>query len=392
MNRNEERTVLIVVIGLLFSLCCIPDLSPAAQPDVHDATSRPHKKLVVAVYHDPPFMIKKGPNEWAGLNVDIWRIVALQLELPYRLEELPVHAIRPALTNGTIDISIASQWITAKELHAIDYAFPTGGSRLAVAMLPDTLQHPWLLAIRFFFTWGTLKIIAFLLLILCALGTILWFIERKHNPDHFGSGLKGIGSGIYWVGSVLTSGNCSDVGLKSLPGRALGLLWMLICALALTALIASVTTALNESSSAANVVSQKTICTMNIGVTAGSRQADILHTMQCPVKEYPSMEEGMKALLDKKIQAFAQGEITLSYLAEHEYRNRIVVHPTDFMRMPFAFALPKGSPLRAKIDIPLIALMERPEWIRLLNRYGLNANFEGLQLKRSDRRIISSAP
>ncbi len=45
---------------------------------------------------------------------------------------------------------------------------------------------------------------------------------------------------------------------------------------------------------------------MNIGVTAGSRQADILHTMQCPVKEYPSMEEGMKALLDKKIQAFAQ--------------------------------------------------------------------------------------
>ncbi len=151
-------------------------------------------------------MIKKGPDEWAGLNVDIWRIVALQLELPYRLEELPVHAIRPALTNGTIDISIASQWITAKELHAIDYAFPTGGSRLAVAMLPDTLQHPWLLAIKFFFTWGPSKSLRFLLLILCALGTILWFIERKHNPDHFGSGLKGIGSGIYWVGSVLIQG------------------------------------------------------------------------------------------------------------------------------------------------------------------------------------------
>lgn len=390
MNRNEERKVLIVIIGLLFSLCCIPTLSDAAPPDTAETIIPPQKNLVVAVYHDPPFMIKNASQEWSGLNIDIWRIIAADLGVPYQFRELPVREVRQGLIKRTIDIASSSSWITAKDLREVDFTVPTGSSRLAVAVLPDTIDHPWLSAVKLFFGWGTLKIIALLLIILVMLGTALWLIERRHNPAHFDAGLKGIGSGIYWIGSVLTSGNCMDVRLMSTAGRALGLLWMFICALALTALIASVTTALNESTSSANLITQKTLCTMKTGAVAGSRQAAILHSHSCPVTEYPSLNAGLEALLQRKIQAFAQGEITLSYLATHEYRSKFAVCPTDLVRMHFAFELPKESPWRTRINSSLVALMERPDWTLLLHRYGLNTNMEGIQIKRPDRRVKSS--
>ena len=67
-----------------------------------------------------------------------------------------------ALQNGSIDFAIDTIYVTAERQKLIDYSFPFGNSRLAVATLPQEISHPWWTAIRLFFSWGTLKIILFL--------------------------------------------------------------------------------------------------------------------------------------------------------------------------------------------------------------------------------------
>ena len=143
---------------------------------------------------------------WTGFNVDLWRYLAVDLKLDYDLKEMTFKEMQDALQAGTIDLSVAALYETAERYRRFDFSTTVGTTRLAVAILPEKDTHPWLAAIRIFFSWGILKTVLIFIAALFALGFILWRIERNHNPDHFGGHpVKGVGTGAYWVSSTLAA-------------------------------------------------------------------------------------------------------------------------------------------------------------------------------------------
>ena len=189
-----------------------------------------------------------------------------------------------SLKENKIDLAIDGFFLLAEREKYMDFTVPLGSTRLAVATLPDKLDHPWIAALKIFFSWAIMKIIVLLLMTLCLLGFLFWYIERGHNPEHFGGGfIHGIGSGVYWVGSTLASGNCFGISLKSLAARSLGLAWMLLCALMLSALTASLTTSLSASKNMANTVKEETLRHMRIAGIKGSTEATVLEENECYV-------------------------------------------------------------------------------------------------------------
>ncbi len=220
-----------VIISLLLLALWHPASLPA-QPKDRSGLQR-GTTVVVGVVHDPPYIIKTKTGGWTGLNVDLWKGISQELKVDYVFKEMTFSEILDALKNSQIDISIESFFLIAERIKDIEYSVPFGSTRLAVATLPGRLDHPWLAAIKIVFSWGTLKVMGILFVVLCILGFSFWLAERKSNPEHFGEGfMKGVGAGIYWVGSTLASGVCIGIALKSLPARILGLLWMLSCAVA----------------------------------------------------------------------------------------------------------------------------------------------------------------
>jgi polar amino acid transport system substrate-binding protein len=265
-------------------------------------------------------------------------------------------------------------------MNRMDYSFPLGSTRLAVATLPEKIQHPWWTAVKIFFSWSTFKILLWLCLVLIVLGTIFWLIERNSNPDHFGGDrIKGIGSGIYWVGSTLASGVCFGIALKSLPARILGLIWMLACAVALSALIASLTSALSESRSSVEMVSDETLRSMHLAGIKGSGELITLKNLGGKFTPYGEEEDAVRAVLKGDVEGFLYDEITLHYYNDNQFKNKISVYPTSTKRYSFAFGLPRQSPLRDKVNYALTSLMEKPEWSFILKRYGLKENFEEIE-------------
>jgi ABC-type amino acid transport substrate-binding protein len=347
-----------------------------AQPAVGNAVA-PQKKLIVGVLEDPPYLIREKDGDWSGLNVIIWRHVAAELKLTYELKEMTFHELISALQNKTIDVSIEAFFVLAARQNLIDYSFTFGKTRLGVATLPGKAQHPWLAAIKLIFSWSTLKVLLVLFLSLVTLGFIFWLIERKQNPDHFGGDpLTGIGTGIYWVGATLASGVCFGVMLKSLPARILGLIWMLICTLALSALIASLSTAMAENRASVESIDFETLRQMRLGGVQDSAETTVLKELGGRYKLYPDEESAMRAVISGEVDGYLYDEITLRYYAENDYKQKITVSPTNFRPYQFGFGLPVDSHLRRAVNHAIISLMEKPDWPYILQRYGLGENFE----------------
>ena len=368
------KTITVVFLHCLLLFISYPILCQA-QPALtgHNGGER----LVVGVTHDPPYLIKEKSGEWTGLNMNIWKAIAQELKIDYDLKEMTFDELLAALQNKSIDISIDTFYVTAERQKSIDYSFPFGNSRLAVATLPEKINHPWWTAIKIFLSWGTFRIILLLCCALCVLGFIFWLIERRTNPDHFGGNIiKGIGSGIYWVGSTLASGVCFGVALKSLPARILGLLWMFLCAIALSALIASLTSSLSATRDMASTVGGDELRHMHLGGIKGSSESTVLKNIGGKNTLFKDEQSALKAILDKRIEGFLYDEITLVYYRDNEYKNMISVYPTETKRFFFAFGFPKNSRIRSRVDYAILDYIEKPEWPLDLQRYGLEENFE----------------
>jgi ABC-type amino acid transport substrate-binding protein len=321
--------------------------------------------------------MKDRDGEWTGFSVDIWKAIDSELGIPYEFKEMKFCDLLQALREKRIDLAIDGFFLLPEREKYIDFTVPLGSTRLVLATLPDKLDHPWLAALKIFFSWGIIKIIGMLAATLCVLGLILWFVERFHNPEHFGGGLiKGVWSGMYWIGLTLASGGCFGIDLKSPGGRVLGLVWALACAIVLSALTASLTTSLVASKSTAGSVNEETLRKMHIGGIQGSVEATVLKKMNGSHTLYSTEEDALKALLNKEIDGYLYDEITLRYYRDNGYKDRIVLYPTNLKRFSFAYGLPKDSPLRTRIDIALMEYMEKPDWAFILSRYGIGPNFE----------------
>jgi polar amino acid transport system substrate-binding protein len=358
------------VVFLIF-LCAMP-------PAVGEASSLdagiPHRpKFRVAVMDDPPYTMKSEDHTWTGFNVNVWTQVALQRNWDYEFVEMSLEEIVRALQQETIDLTVIGLFQTPEREKLFEFSTPLGTSRLALATLPHKIEHPLLSALRIFISWSTLKVVGVLLFLLFLAGFVFWLIERERNPEHFGGGfIKGVGSGIYWVGSTLASGVCFGIDLKSLPGRLAGLFWMFVCAIVLSAFIASLTSSLTLTRLSSSSIDLKTLKTMRIGTIRGSLEATLLKRIDVKRTLFAEKREVFEALINKHIDGFLFDEATLNYEAPRVHQQALSVYPIRTRPYPFAFSMPMGSPFRKEINISLLSLMNEPYWEFLAEHYGLS--------------------
>jgi ABC-type amino acid transport substrate-binding protein len=325
--------------------------------------------------------MKTAEGRWTGLNTELWYQIANDLKISYEFKEMPFGKILEALKNKEIDFSVASLYMTMEREKAFDFSIPVGETRLAIATTRELHAHPWWGAVHVFMSWNIILIISIFLFLLLFLGIVFWAIEQKSNPEHFGGGFrKGFWSGVYWVGATLASGVCFGVSLKTAAGRMIGICWMLICTLAISALTASLASTLTARSLDERLAKPEQLRRMHLGVIRETHPADIISGLGGKVMFFDEEDEALKTLTDAKLDGVVLDEITLQYYEETKYRNRIFINPTDLRRESIAFGMPLGSPLRKPVNIAMLKIMNDPVWESMLQRYGLKKNFESLHV------------
>lgn len=204
------------------------------------------KKLRVVVAGSPPFVIRKG-NNYDGFSVKVWKEIARRSDLKY--EFTPVSGVAVALeklAKNEADVAVGPITITAERAETVSFSQPYFKSSLG--LLSRTYEHSVWKRLKPFFSRAFVAGALFLTGLLMVVGGLVWVFERQKNSDEFPRSIAGLGQGMWFAITTMTTVGYGDIAPKSLAGRLVTAVWMLVATLSFSTLTAGIATALALSS------------------------------------------------------------------------------------------------------------------------------------------------
>ncbi len=325
--------------------------------------------LVVGTKTAPPFSIQSQDQQWEGLSIELWEKIAGRLGYSSRYEALNLSELIEELSDGKIDIAVAALTVTREREEQVDFTHPFFVSGLGIAV-GSKMEGGWFVVLSRFISEDFLKIIVVLIGILLLTGFLIWLFERKKNPDQFPDNpLQGIGAGLWWSAVTMTTVGYGDKAPQSIGGRLMGLIWMFAGLIFISSFTAAITTALTVDELSNKINSPKDLVHVVSGAVEGSTSQAYLQKKRYEFVSFENLEEALKALKQKKIQAVVHDKPILSFQVSRKFKPDLHVLDVSFEKQYYAFALKSGSIFREPINRELLELISKPEWKDLRYKY-----------------------
>ena len=324
-------------------------------------------KLRVLAKPAPPFVIELGDGHYRGYSIELWKRIAAEAKLDFEFQ--PVKTVPEAvskLTGGEADVAVGAFSITAEREAVLDFSHPIYEAGLKI-LAPRNAEISVASLVRRFLQRDILTIIGFIVLALIINSHVLWFFERKRNPDSFPKEyLAGIFEATWWNMSTLLSMGCENLAPKGVIGRISACVWMGAAAAVLslvTATFSSIMTVNNLHSTIRGLSDLQRMPPGTVGTIGGSTTERYLTSPTIrisPKTDYKSVDELCDALAarDSQLGAVVYDEPLLAYyLANHPGGNLGLVGDI-FEKANYGFVLQQKSPYRKAINRALLKVAE----------------------------------
>jgi ABC-type amino acid transport substrate-binding protein len=317
----------------------------------------------------PPFVIHEQDGSWSGISIELWDQIAEELGLTYELQEMDLQGLTRGLQDGTIDLAVAALTITLEREERVDFTHPFFTSGLGIAV--SSRQAPGLRdLLGGLIQSGLLKVIVALILVIMFAGFLVWFFERRHNPEQFGGGVaRGVGSGFWWSAVTMTTVGYGDKAPKTLGGRMLAVIWMFAAILMISGFTAAIATSLTVLRLHSPLQGPEDLPRFRVGSIGDSTGEAHLRRRGISSASFALATEALDAVRDGQIDAVVYDAPILRYLSAREFVGEVQVLPHRLERQDYGFALPHGSSLREPINRALLAIISDPAWEVSLTRY-----------------------
>jgi ABC-type amino acid transport substrate-binding protein len=224
------------------------------------------------------------------------------------------------------------------------------------------------------FSWAFFKVLLSLVLLLLFFGILVWFFERKKNPEEFGNDPKGIWHGLWWSAVTMTTVGYGDKSPKTVGGRIIGLIWMFAGLILISSITASITSSLTVHKLAyanddIHSFRKKKIGTVNDSAT----ETWLINHYFSNIKTYESFEDLIQGFRNSEVEMVAYDEPLLQYTVKHEPDEKWTVLNMPFNESMYGFGASKLLPLQRKDEInkKVLHLIESDKWNQLLVEYDL---------------------
>ncbi len=356
----------------VFVVACMLALAGPAQAQQAPApagTSAPAAKtLVVGVKVAPPFVIG-ADGHYKGLAIELWQDVARDHGWNYSYRPYDLAGLLDAVREGKVDVGLGAITATSARERSMDFSHTITSSGLGVAVRNQG-GSGWLAVAQALVSPAFLRVIGLLVLLLLIVGTLVWALEHHGNPDEFGgSRAHGIFSGFWWAMVTMTTVGYGDTAPRSVAGRVLGLVWMLVALLVVSFFTASITSALTVGKLQSRITSARDLHKVKVASVAGSTSGNWLKRNHDKYVDAGSLDRALADLDAGKVDAVVYDAPLLKWKIRQRYQGRLRVLPFILERQDYAFALPTGSPLREPINTSLLQRINAPDWKDRLNKY-----------------------
>jgi polar amino acid transport system substrate-binding protein len=351
------------LIAALWCLSGVPVHAQAAKASVLD------RELTVGVKEAPPFAIRTAKGEWSGLSIDLWRQVAGEMQIKYKLvEAATVPDLIRETAIGNYDVGVGAITVTAERERLLDFSQPFYATGLGVAV-PILGSVNWVTIRRALTSSNFLEAILFLIALTLAAGLLVWLTERKQNEYFGGTATKGLSSSVWWSALAMTQRSHAEHGPQTIPGRAIATIWMVASVVTIAVFTASVTSALTTSQIQGTIRSAADLASVRVGTVKGTAAVAALARRQIEFQRYDSVQDGLNAVRAGKIDAFVFDKPLLAWSLRQKYSYSVRLLDIVFEPQEYAFVLPGDSALRKPLSVAILDAIQTDEWTEMKVRY-----------------------
>jgi ABC-type amino acid transport substrate-binding protein len=329
-----------VALGCLAVMAAAP-AAAIAQPET----------LRIVTGRVAPFVLPQdGPL--AGFSVDLWTVLAQRLGVNVVVTDLGrvgAEEQLQAVRNGKADMAISAIAMTPEREQAVDFSMAYFDSGLQIMVRPEAASA-WSATAAAVLTRANGEILLVGALTVLLLANWLWLVERRNNPYFQRGYLRGVLEGLWGVMLIIATG---EHGERENNGgvKRLTVVFMWVIGVVLVAqFTATVTASLTVQQLQSSIQGPGDLPGKTIATVPNSVAADYLTALHLPYVTITNAQEGYDRLRDGSLQAIVFDAPTLQYWQSRLGGGDLQVVGPVFRPLKYGIAVPRGSPLRKRIN------------------------------------------
>ena len=310
----------------------------------------PREPLRVGTKEAAPFVVRGPDGTLEGPSLRLWDELADDLEVDYELEERDLSGLLDGLRDGSLDVAVAAITVTAEREQTIDFSHPFHSAGLAI-VTPRRDHGLWMALFDTLLSRALLQLVAVLAIVQFAVGTLVWLLERRRNPEQFAERpVSGLFSGFWWSTVTMTTVGYGDKTPVTGAGRAVALMWMLCSVVIISTFTATVASRLTMAEIESAIASPRDLERVRVGVVSNSTSDVYAQERGLDFERYDDLRAVLDAVESGAVDAAVHDAPILTEVLANDSRSALVLLPARFRRQDYAIALPQGSSLREPIN------------------------------------------
>lgn len=312
----------------------------------------------VVVRQIEPFVFVE-PQGYRGFTVDLWQEIAEELRIKTEYSVAPTVAeLLKGVRDKAADVAMGAITITAQRETEVDFTHPFYRAGLRIAV-PARSGPTWFATLARFASADFLAMLGTLLLLTFVTANLLWFLERRVNPECFPSSYAaGVFEATWWSIATIITGGCENKSPVSVLGRLVAIAWMLGSIVLVASFTATLSSQMTAETVTGAIAGPEGLPGRLVATIKGTSAVGALRARDAQVVECASLEEAFALTESGRADAVVFDAPVLAYKIRQMQRCPVRLVGPLFENQDYGIALPTGSPLREHINQVILRLDE----------------------------------
>ena len=327
----------------------------------------PTERVRVVMTEFEPF-VSNDDGRADGFYAEIWDRVADDIGVGYDVVWVDTFGeLLTTIESGDADVAVAPLSPTAEREVRFDF------TSAVISSGPQIGYHERLAVERSLvgalFSGAVRQILFAALAGLVILAHLIWLVERNkdgEDGDFDPSYLRGIWDGLWWATVTVTTVGYGDKAPRSIGGRLIALLAMLLSLFLVGAFVSQVTDVLSERRAESVITSLDDLGDHNVGAIAGSSFAAYVESEGVTTTGYDSQAELFEAVDGGDVDVIVTNPFALTAVG---VKHGVVPTGSVLYEEFETFGLAQGSPWREPINQSLADLQASGEVEEIVSRW-----------------------
>ena len=318
--------------------------------------------LKVAARALAPFVIYEN-RAYSGFEVELVRLVAAKLGQSAEIYAVDTVAKQvDDIDRDVAQVGLGGVAITESREGIVDFSLPVLDSGLTILVLNDESRGigdrilsffgaiassdlPWLLVV-----FGVAVLVA---------AHLIWWLERRHNPDFATPYGRGIWDSFYWSVVTMSTVGYGDKVARGTKGRVLALVWIALGTLVFASFTAAIASSLAVTELRSEISGPSDLTGRRVATVTNSAGETYLPSIGVGPVLVENVEDAYPLLSEGDVDAVVFDAPVLQFHAAREGAGEVATVGADFQRVQYGLMLSEeDTELKESIDLALLDLIE----------------------------------